>query len=200
MNFAVLVSGYGSNLQAIIDAVRAKAINANLVLVVSNKKDAYALKRAEAAGIKTVFIDPKEFSSREDFDQAVINHLDTAKVDFVVLAGFMRLLSPIFIFRYPNRILNVHPSLLPQFKGAHAIRDAFNAAAAITGVTIHFVNAEMDEGAVIAQEKVKVTDNDTLKTLEEKIHQVEHHLYPKIIALFADGKIKVDGQIVTIMN
>lgn len=194
MNFAVLASGNGSNLQAIIKAVKAKKIKANLVLVFSDKKDAFALERARKAKVPAAVINPKEFSDRESFDRALIGLLREYKVDFIVLAGFMRILSPLFIKAYSNKILNVHPSLLPAFKGAHAIRDAFDYGVKVTGVTVHFVDEQIDNGAVILQEAVIIHPKDTLEELEQKIHRAEHKIYPQAIHLFATGKLKIQGR------
>lgn len=193
-NFAVFVSGHGGNLQAIIKAVKNKKINASLKLVFSNKQEAYALVRAYKAGIPTLYLNPHDFKSREEYDVAILKELKKHKIDFVVLAGYMRLVSGVFIDAYPNKILNIHPSLIPAFKGAHGIRDAYDYGAKITGVTIHFVVEEMDAGAIIAQMPVKIEDTDSLLALEDKIHKVEHRLYPKVIDLFAKGKIKIKGR------
>ena len=189
MNFAVLASGKGSNLQAIINAVKLRKIKADLKLVISDKAEAFALKRAQKAKIPVVFVDPKKYDDRVSFDRAVVAHLKAAKVDFVVLAGFMRILSPYFIQQYPMKILNVHPALLPGFPGAHAIGDAFDYGVKVTGVTIHFVDEKIDHGPIIMQEIVRVEKRDTLKSLEAKIHRAEHALYPKVIDLFARGKL-----------
>jgi phosphoribosylglycinamide formyltransferase-1 len=193
MNFAVLASGRGGNLKAIIDAVKKGAIKADLKAVISDKKEAYALVHAREARIPAVFIDPKEFKDRESFDRAVVARLHESKIDFVVLAGYMRLLSDYFIEQYPDKVLNIHPSLLPEFKGMHAIKKAFDAHVPVTGCTVHFVVSEMDAGPIILQEKVAIDPKDTLESLEEKIHQAEHRIYPKAIDLFACGKIKVVG-------
>jgi phosphoribosylglycinamide formyltransferase-1 len=198
MNFAVLASGNGSNLQAIIKAVKAKQIKANLVLVFSDKADAFALTRARKARIPAHVLNPKEFSDRESFDRALIDLLRQHKVDFIVLAGFMRILSPLFIRAYANKILNIHPSLLPAFKGGQAIRDAFDYGVKVTGVTVHFVDEEIDHGAVILQEAVPVLPNDTLQKLEQKIHRAEHKIYSRAIHLFATGKLKIEGRSVKV--
>ena len=194
MNFAVLASGRGSNLQAIIKAIKTGKINAQLNLVISDKKDAYALEHARRAGIPSIFINPKDFQDRESFDQAVVQRLREFKIDFVVLAGYMRLVSIYFIQQYPDRILNIHPSLLPSFRGMHAIKEAFDYGAKITGVTAHIVVKEMDDGPIILQEPVRIDPDDSIESLEEKIHQVEHRLYPKAIDLFIRGKCKVEGR------
>ncbi len=193
-NFAVLASGYGGNLQAIIDALKKRKIRANLTVVISDKAQAFALVRARKAGIASVYVNPGDFSDRQAFDQKVVEYLKAYKVDFVVLAGYMRLLSPYFIKQYPNGIINIHPAILPSFKGIHGIRDAFDYGVKITGVSVHFVSEAMDEGAIIAQEIVKITAKDTLKTLEEKIHKVEHKLYPKVVNDLALGRLKLSGR------
>lgn len=194
MNFAVLASGHGGNLQAIINAVKKNKIKADLKLVVSNKADAFALERAKQAGIAGLYIDQNHFANREAFDRKVLQYLKEFDIDFVVLAGYMRLLSPHFIKAYPNKILNIHPALLPSFKGVQGIRDAFDYGVKVTGVTVHFVVEEMDAGAIIAQEIVRVVPKDTLKTLSAKVHKAEHRLYPVVIDLFSRGKLKLIGQ------
>ncbi len=190
MNFAVLASGYGGNLQAIIDAVGKNKIKANLKLVISDKADAFALERAKKAKIAGVYINPKNHPDRVSFDRKVIEYLKEQKIDFVVLAGYMRLLSSHFINQYPSKIINIHPALLPSFKGLHGIRDAFEYKVKVTGVTVHFVSEEMDAGAIIAQETVLISPKDTLETLSEKIHKVEHKLYPKTIDWFAKNCLR----------
>jgi phosphoribosylglycinamide formyltransferase 1 len=197
-NFAVLASGNGSNLQAIIDALSARKIEAALAVVISDKEKAFALERARNANIPAVFIDPKKFSDRESFDREVVAELKKFSVDFVVLAGFMRIISHYFLNAYPDRILNIHPSLLPDFKGAAAIKDAFQAGVKTTGVTVHFVNEELDGGAIILQEALDVTPQDTLVTLEAKIHKIEHRIYPQAIDLLARGRLTKSGSKVII--
>ena len=193
MNFAVLASGHGGNLQAIIDAVKAGKISAQLKAVISDKKDALALERAGQAGITAIHINPNDFSDRGSFDRAVVERLHEAKIDFVALAGYMRLLSDYFIGQYPNKILNIHPSLLPKFKGMHAIQEAFDAHVPVTGCTIHIVVKEVDAGPIIRQQVVPIDPKDTLESLEEKIHAAEHLLYPAVIEDFVQGKIKITG-------
>ncbi len=194
MKFAVFISGNGSNLQAIIDAVGRGDIKAEPVLVVSSSKAAYGLERAKKAGIKTLVIDRKDYTNKQSVDRDIVIHLKEEKVDFIVLAGYMRLLTAFFIKNYHRKILNVHPSLLPSFKGLRGIKDALTYGVKTTGVTIHFVDDKMDHGPIILQESVAVDKDDTLESLEAKIHKVEHHLYPKAIALFAEGKLKVKGR------
>ena len=187
--FAVLISGNGGNLQAIINAVKAGKINAKPVLVFSNKAEAFGLKRAKKAGIDTATLNPADFPTRDAFDKAVLKILKAYKVDFIVLAGYMRLLSSVFIKAYPMKIINIHPALLPSFKGAHGIEDAFKAGVKLTGVTVHFVVEEMDAGPIIAQKSVEIKSTDNLESLAARIHHAEHSLYPKSIDLFARGKV-----------
>jgi phosphoribosylglycinamide formyltransferase-1 len=195
MNFAVLASGNGSNLQAIIDAKKKGKIKGELTVVISDKADAKALVRARKAGVKTVLhVDPKEFPSREDFDDELVAVLKKEKVSLVVLAGFMRILSPVFIKAFRNKIINIHPALLPSFKGAHAIKDALAHGVKVTGVTVHVVDEEVDHGAIIAQVAVEVKPKDTMDSLATRIHAAEHILYPKVVDLFLRGKLKISGR------
>lgn len=196
---AVFASGFGSNLQALIDYSKEKDLGGEIVLVFSNNKDAYALKRAERHGIKNVVIDPEEFETREKFDLKVMGILKKEKIDLIVLAGYMLLLSPRFVSEFRNRILNIHPALLPSFKGTHAIKDAYEYGVKVTGVTVHFVDEGMDSGPIILQEPVYVDDNDTLDKLEEKIHEVEHRIYPLAVKYFCEGRLKVEGRKVRIL-
>ena len=199
MNIAVFASGRGTNLAAIIKAVKKGKIKANLSLVISDNNGAYALKKAKRAKIKTAFIDSKRFSSREDYDAEVIKVLEKENIDLIVLAGFMRIISPVLIKRFPNRILNIHPALLPCFKGAHGIKDAFDYSVKVTGVTVHFIDEKMDHGPIILQQAVKIKNTDTLESLEAKIHRIEHKIYPEAIRLFVEGKLKVEGRGVKIV-
>ena len=200
MNFAVFISGNGSNLQSIIEAVQKGDITANLALVVSDKHEAFGLKRAEKAGIKTAVFDPKEYTNKQSVDRDMVITLKHDNIDFIVLAGYMRLLTPFFIKQFPKKVLNVHPSLLPSFKGLRGIKDAVTYGAKVTGVTIHFVDEKMDHGPIIMQESVKITEQDTLDTLEAKIHKVEHRIYPKAIQLFAENRLKVGARKVQVLD
>lgn len=198
MNFAVLASGNGSNLQAIIDAKKKGRIKGELKLVISDKADAKALVRARKAGVKSVlFVNPKDFPSREDFDDELVALLRKEKVGLVVLAGFMRILTPVFVKAFRHKIVNVHPALLPAFKGGRAVKDALAHGIKVTGVTVHFVDEEVDQGAIIAQAPVAVKSGDTVESLSRRIHKVEHVIYPKAIDLFLRGKLKISGRIVT---
>lgn len=199
MNFAVFASGNGTNLQAIMDACRKKKIAGTLKMVFSDKPDAGALDRARKAGVPCIaWIEAKAHKSREDFDRAVIRLLKAEQIDFVVLAGFMRILSPVFIRAYKNRILNIHPALLPAFKGAHAIRDSFDYGVKVAGVTVHIVDEEMDHGPIILQAAVELKPEDSLGSFEAKIHAIEHKLYPQAVDLFARGKIRIAGRSVQV--
>ncbi len=199
MNIAVLCSGNGTNLQAIIDAVKSGYIPARIALVVSDNKDAFALERARKAGIETLVLDPKEFKTREAFDKEITKNLKRRDVGLVVLAGFMRLMSPRFIDEYRNKIINIHPALLPAFKGTHGIKDALEYGARITGPTVHFVDEKLDHGPIILQRAVEVKDDDTEETLLERVHKEEHKIYPEVIKLFVEGRLKMEGRRVKIL-
>jgi len=200
MKFAVFVSGNGSNLQAIIDAVKHGEIKAELALVFSDKRKAYALKRAKDAGIKTLCLVRKDYATPQSYERDIVISLKKEGVDFIVMAGFMKIVSPFFIKTYPNQILNVHPSLLPAFKGARGIKDAFTYGVKVAGVTIHFVDDKMDHGPIIMQQAFRVHSKETMKSLEARIHKVEHQIFPKAIALFAEGRLKVTGRKVKILD
>ena len=193
-NIAILCSGNGSNLQAIIDKVASGYIPARIVLVVSDKKDAYALTRAKKAGIETLVLKAAEHETRSAFDKKIVKHLKAKGVELVVLAGFMRLLSPYFVKAYKGRIMNIHPALLPSFKGTHGVKDALEYGVKVTGVTVHFVDEKLDHGAIILQGAVEVRDDDTEETLLGRVHKVEHALYPEAVKLFVEGKLKIEGR------
>ena len=196
---AVLVSGSGSNLQAIIDASERGEIPGRVGLVVSNKADAYGLTRAEKHGIPTAVVDHKAFESREAFDAKLVEVIRASGAVLVCLAGFMRVVTPVFLRAFPQRILNIHPALLPSFPGAHGIADAFAYGVKVAGVTVHFASAVFDEGPILAQGCVEVAEDDTLETLEAKLHAVEHKLYPLAIQAIASGSARVDGRKVHIV-
>jgi phosphoribosylglycinamide formyltransferase 1 len=199
MNFAVFASGSGTNLQAIIDACRKKKIKGTLRMVFSDKPDALALTRARKANVPCIaWIEPRAHKTRESFDQAGVKLLRSEGIDFIVLAGYMRILSPVLVRAYKNRILNIHPSLLPAFKGAHAISEAFDYGVKVTGVTVHIVDEQMDHGPIILQAAVEVKPGDDRDSLEAKIHGIEHRIYPQAVDLFARGKVMVEGRRVRI--
>lgn len=200
MNIAVFASGKGSNFAAIIRAVKKGKIKANLSLLVCDQPGAGAIGRAKRAGIKFTLIKREDFPEKRDFETAIIKELEANKIELICLAGFMRVLSADFVARYRNRILNIHPALLPSFKGAQGIKDAFDYGVKVTGVTVHFVDEKMDHGAIIMQAAFKVEEEDTLETLEAKIHRIEHKLYPQAIKLFTEGKLKVEGRRVKVLT
>ena len=177
----MLVSGEGTNLQAILDATKNPSYPAVVKVVVSNKENVGALRRAEKAGVKTAVVDHRKYAQRGEFEKELIRVLEEAGVEWVVLAGFMRVLSPVFVGHYRGRIVNIHPALLPAFPGVDAIRQAWEAGAKETGVTVHFVDEGTDTGPVILQERVAVSPEETLEILEKKIHAVEHQIYPEAI-------------------
>jgi phosphoribosylglycinamide formyltransferase-1 len=179
---AVLISGRGSNLKAIIDAIDRKTLDASIAIVISNRADAPGLDHARRAGIETLVLGHKAYPSREDYDRALVAELRTRDVALVCLAGFMRLLSPVFVDAYPNRILNIHPSLLPKYPGLHPQQQALDDGASESGATVHFVNKDLDAGPIVLQRRVAVVSGDTEHTLAERILQVEHTLYPEAIA------------------
>lgn len=200
MNIAVFASGHGTNFAAIIRAVKKGALKINLALLVCDNPRAGAINRAKRAGIKLALVKREDFAAKEAFEAKIIQHLEEDKIDLIVLAGFMRLLSPEFVRRYSGRILNIHPSLLPAFKGAEGIKDAFDYGVKVTGVTVHFVDEEMDHGPVILQKAVEIKESDTPESLEAKIHKLEHKLYPQAIGLVAEGKLSLEGRRVRVSN
>ncbi|MDD5584116.1 MAG: phosphoribosylglycinamide formyltransferase [Candidatus Omnitrophica bacterium] len=198
MNIAVLASGNGSNFQALASAVKRGYIRACVKLLVVDKEGAYARVRARRLKIKDIFIDPKRFRTRVDFDEALRKLLKAEKIDLVVLAGFMRILSPRFVRAFKNRIVNIHPALLPAFRGEHAIKRALTYGCTMTGVTVHFVDESVDHGPVILQGAVTIKAGTKLSDLEKKIHRLEHLLYPKAVKLFVEKKLHVKNRRVTI--
>jgi len=181
-------------LQAIIDHIEAKRLDAKIEVVLSNKADAYGLVRAENHGIATEVLDHKQFPSREAYDQAVVDLLRARGVDLVVLAGFMRLLSPVFVKAYSNRIMNIHPALLPAFPGLHVQKKAVDHGVRFSGCTVHFVNEECDEGPIIIQAVVPVFPDDSEESLAARILKQEHRIYPRAIQLYAEGRLRVEGR------
>ena len=194
MNFAVFCSGQGTNLQAIIDAAKKRRISAKLALVVCDNPRAYAIERARGAGIPVAVFDPKDFASKKELQAAVVRELNRKKIILIALAGYMRILSDNFVRKYRNRILNIHPALLPAFKGGQAIKDALKYGVKVTGVTVHFVTEEVDAGPIVLQAACPVKNNDDEKTLLARVHKLEHKIYPGAIELFARGKLKAAGR------
>lgn len=198
MNIAVFASGTGSNFAAIAAAVRRKEISATLRLLVCDNPRAKVIQKAKRAGVEVFLIEPGAFSDKSDFEQAIIARLKKDGIELIVLAGFMRLLSPRFVRTFKNRILNIHPALLPAFKGSHGIKDAFDYGVKITGVTVHFVDEHMDHGPIVLQEPVMINANDTIASLEARMHRIEHRLYPKAVQLFVRGRLKIRGRKIAI--
>jgi phosphoribosylglycinamide formyltransferase-1 len=194
VRFGVLVSGSGTNLQAIIDGCASGAIDGQVAVVISNKEDAFGLTRARRAGIPAVFVDPAASGSPAAYNSAIRRALQAHGVDHVVMAGYMKLLGTEVLQAYPDRVINIHPALLPSFPGAHGIRDAFEGGVKVTGVTVHFANEVFDEGPIIAQEAVPVLEDDTEESLVERIHEVEHRLYPAVLAAVAEGRVTIEGR------
>ena len=192
INIAVFCSGNGSNFQAIADSLKHDS-SAKVALMVCDNPEAFALERSGKMSIKSVLIERKRFKNKEEFENEIIKNLRQENVELICLAGFMRIIGPALLKKYPNKILNIHPALLPAFKGAHAIGDALKARALTTGVTVHFVDEQMDHGPIILQQSLEIKDDDTEDSLAERIHQIEHQLYPQAIKLFAEGKLTLEG-------
>jgi phosphoribosylglycinamide formyltransferase 1 len=194
VSLGVLISGSGSNLQAIIDAIETQELDAKIQVVLSNRADAYGLVRAKKHEIPIEVLDHKRFPSREAFDQAVVDILRDRQVELVVLAGFMRLLSPVFVRAYSNRIMNIHPALLPAFPGLHVQKKAVEHGVRFSGCTVHFVNEACDEGPIIIQAVVPVFPDDTEEILAGRILEQEHRIYPRAIQLYSEGRLRIEGR------
>jgi len=194
VNIGVLVSGRGTNLQAIIEAIEEGKIEGEIKVVVSDNPDAYALKRAQQYHIATRYINFKEFKNRGDYDKEIIKTLKEKKIELVVLAGYMRILSPYFIRTYKNKIINIHPALLPSFPGLHAQKQALEHGVKVSGCTVHFVDEGVDSGPIILQKAVEVSDDDTEESLAEEILKEEHQIYPQAIQLFSEGRLIIKGR------
>ncbi len=200
LKVAVLASGSGTNLQSIIDQTVAGRIAAEIVLVISNNPDAGALERAAQAGIPTACINHREFGSRQNFDQKVVRALQEAGTELVVLAGFMRIISDVFLAAFPQRIINIHPSLLPAFPGLHVQQKAIDYGARFSGCTVHIVDGGVDSGPIVIQAVVPVSSDDTEETLAARILKQEHKIYPQAIQWFAEGRICIEGRRVIIRD
>ena len=193
-NVVVLISGSGSNLQALIDSAAHDDNPARIAAVISNRADAYGLQRAQNAGIATVVLDHKQFDGREAFDAALIEAIDAHQPDLVVLAGFMRILTGDFVRHYEGRLLNIHPSLLPRYKGLHTHRRALEAGDAEHGCSVHFVTEELDGGPLVVQAVLPVAAGDTIETLAQRVHAEEHRIYPLAVRWFAEGRLRLGAQ------
>jgi phosphoribosylglycinamide formyltransferase-1 len=198
LRIGAIASGGGTNLQAIIDRCADNSLQAEIVLVISNNPGAGALERADRAGISTLCIDHRQYSEREDFDLEIVKALKEAGVDTIVLAGFMRIVTETILNAFPQRVLNIHPALLPAFPGMHVQRKALESGARFAGCTVHFVDSGVDTGPIIAQAVVPIHDDDTEETLSARILIEEHRLYPHAIQLLAEGRLKIKGRRVNI--
>jgi phosphoribosylglycinamide formyltransferase-1 len=202
LRVAVLASGRGSNLQAIIDAIETGRVQAQIVAVISNKKDAIALERARKHGLSDIFVDPKPYAgrpdSREAYDRSLLEILQQHEVELVLLAGYMKIVTTVLVNAYANRMMNIHPSLLPSFPGLDVQKKAIDWGCKLAGCTVHFVTEGVDEGPIIIQAAVPILDDDTPETLAARILVQEHKIYPRAVQLFAEGRLRVDGRRVLI--
>jgi phosphoribosylglycinamide formyltransferase-1 len=198
LRVAVLASGRGSNLQAIIDAIEAGTVQAKIVAVISNKKDAPALERAHRQGLSSLFIDPKPYAgrpdSREAYDRELLDELRQHNVELVLLAGYMKIVTAVLVEAYANRMMNIHPSLLPSFPGLAVQNKAIEWGCKLAGCTVHFVTEGVDEGPIILQAAVPILDDDTPDTLADRILAQEHKIFPRAVQLFAEGRLRVEGR------
>jgi phosphoribosylglycinamide formyltransferase-1 len=185
LNLAIFASGNGSNFAALVKAAKQKKIKVNLIVLVCDQPEAFVVKRAKKAKITVILARREDFASRADFEAAIIQRLKNYKIDLIALAGFMRMLSPGFVKLYRKQIINIHPALLPAFKGAHAIKDALEAKVSFTGVTVHFVDSQMDHGPAILQKQIEIKPADNLNSLTKRIHALEHKLYPEAIKIIS---------------
>ena len=190
LKIGVLLSGSGTNLQAIIDAA-AEGLPVEIVHVVSSRPDAFGIERAHRAGIPVTVLNRDVYADPVEADKRIAETLRYAHAEYVVMAGYMRKVTPVLLDAFPDRVLNFHPALLPSFKGAHAIQDAFDAGVKVTGITVHFANEDYDKGPIVAQRAVEVREDDTHDDLEARIHEVEHVLYPEVLRLVAEGRVTV---------
>ncbi len=200
MNIAVLVSGRGSNLQAIIDRIEDGYLRARISVVISDTRDAYALLRAKKHGIEAVFVDPVKYSSKELYEKEVLKTLEKHNAQLILLAGYMRILGKTLLSAYKNRIINIHPALLPAFPGLHAQKQAFEHGVKVAGCTVHFVDETLDGGAIIMQCCVEVREDDTDETLADRILEQEHKIYPEAVKLFVENRLSIEGRKVRILH
>lgn len=191
LKIGVLLSGSGTNLQAIIDCIADGSLDASIELVVSSRPSAYGLKRAEAAGLQTLTLSKEMYADPEQADEIIAAELKNHGCEYVIMAGYMRMVHAPLLAAYPNRVVNLHPALLPSFRGAHAIADAYERGVKVTGVTVHFANEEYDKGPIIAQRALPVEEGWSVDELEAHIHEIEHELYPEVIGWLAAGRVHV---------
>lgn len=202
VRLGVLLSGRGSNLQAVIDAIEAGTLSATIAVVISNKRDAAGLERARKHGVPDVFLDPKPFAgqpdSREIYDRALLDLLRKHEVELVLLAGYMKIVTPVLVKAYEHRMMNIHPSLLPSFPGLEVQKKAIDHGCKIAGCTVHFVTEGVDEGPIIIQAAVPIHETDTPETLAARILEQEHRIYPRAVQLYAEGRLRVQGRRVVV--
>ena len=191
IKLGVLLSGSGTNLQAIIDRINEGTLDATIELVVSSRPSAYGLKRAEAAGLQTMTLSKEIYADPILADEVIATELKMHDVDYVIMAGYMRMVHTPLLATFPNRVVNLHPALLPSFKGAHAIQDAYDYGVKVTGVTVHFADDKYDCGPIIAQQALAIEEGWTVEELEEHIHEIEHELYPQVVGWLAQGRVHV---------
>lgn len=194
LRLGVLASGRGSNLQSIMDAAAAGKIKAEVAVVFSDNKDAFALERARKAGIPALHLNPRDFGSKEQYEKAVLKLLNEHGVQLVCLAGYMRIVGRVILDAFPNRVINIHPALLPAFPGLHGQQQAWDYGVKFSGCTVHFVDEGMDTGPIILQAVVPVYDDDTADTLADRILEQEHKIYPEAVGLIAEGRLKLNGR------
>ncbi len=194
LNIAIVASGSGSNAQAIFEKIESGLIDAKVSLVITNRPGAKVLERAQKFSIPTLELDHKAFADRESFDACLVQALQECKADLIVLAGYMRILTPVFLQAFENKVINVHPAILPSFVGAHGAADALAYGVKMSGCTVHFVNEEVDGGAIIAQAAVPVLTEDTADTLQKRIQAMEHRLFPQVIQWFAADRVRLQGR------
>ncbi len=200
MNIAVLVTGRGSNLQAMIDSIENGYLKARISVVISDIENAYALLRAKKHGIEAVFVDPEKYSSKELYEKQVLAVLRKHNAELILLAGYMRILGKTLLSAYKDRILNIHPALLPAFPGLHAQKQAFEYGVKVAGCTVHFVDETLDGGAIILQRCVEVKEDDTDETLADRILEQEHKIYPEAVKLFVENRLRIEGRKVKILR
>ncbi len=193
LKIGVLLSGSGTNLQAILDAIQG-GLPVEVVRVISSRPDAFGLQRAEKAGIPACTFDRSVYADPQAADERIVDEMRSAGAEYLVMAGYMRKLTPVVLDAFPDKVLNLHPALLPSFKGAHAIQDAWEAGVKVTGVTVHFANEDYDKGPIVAQRAVPVLETDTMDSLEDRIHATEHVLYPEVLRLLAEGRVSINQE------
>ncbi|URN95102.1 MAG: phosphoribosylglycinamide formyltransferase [Candidatus Pristimantibacillus lignocellulolyticus] len=200
LRIAVFASGQGSNFQAIVDAMQEKKLDVSIELLVCDKPLAPVVARAQQAGVEAFVFKPKDYASREAYEEEILAMMQQKQVDLVVLAGYMRIITSVLVEPYYGRMLNVHPSMLPSFPGVNAIGQALDYGVKVTGVTVHFVDGGLDSGPIVAQEAVTIEDGDTEESLAARIHIIEQQLYPQVIGWIAQGKVSIDGRHVKVVQ